>query len=177
MHLLTQETLVKVDTFAKNLHNALEARHLGSIVDIIFVSDHGMADTSHPEPIYMDDILGPEGLAAIEHEDGCPSMGIRFSPNANAAQYIRTLKVASKSEEHKGKFHVYTHETMPKRWHFAKNERIAPVYVVPELGYILTTRKEGNVGMSKGVSGVFLFFLFSTLFFCVCWVIEADDFW
>ncbi|KAJ2917003.1 hypothetical protein MD484_g3388, partial [Candolleomyces efflorescens] len=147
------ETLVKVDTFAKNLHNALEARHLGSIVDIIFVSDHGMADTSHPEPIYMDDILGLEGLAAIEHEDGWPSMGIRFSPSVNAAQYIQTLKVASKTKEHKGKFHVYTHETMPKRWHFSKNERIAPVYVVPELGYILTTRKEGNVGMSKGNHG------------------------
>ncbi|RXW25325.1 hypothetical protein EST38_g514 [Candolleomyces aberdarensis] len=147
------ETLLKVDAFAKDLHNAMEARHLGSIVDIIFVSDHGMADTSHPEPIYMDDILGPEGLSAIEHEDGWPAMGIRFAPNANAAQYLETLTRASKTKQHKGKFHVYTHETMPKRWHFANNKRIAPIYVVPELGYILTTRKEGNVGMSKGNHG------------------------
>jgi predicted AlkP superfamily pyrophosphatase or phosphodiesterase len=65
-----QETLRYVDTFAKDLHNELVARNLTEIVDIIFVSDHGMTDTSHPDLIYMDDILGEEGTQFIEHEDG-----------------------------------------------------------------------------------------------------------
>ena len=59
-----------VDTFAKNLHIQLEARNLTDIVDIIFVSDHGMTDTSHPDLVYLDEILGAEGYSYIEHEDG-----------------------------------------------------------------------------------------------------------
>ena len=46
------------------------ARNLTDIVDVVFVSDHGMTDTSHPELLYIDDILGDEGLQAVEHEDG-----------------------------------------------------------------------------------------------------------
>lgn len=59
-----------MDSFARDLHLELVARNLTDIVDIIFVSDHGMTDTSHPELVYVDDILGEDGLANIEHEDG-----------------------------------------------------------------------------------------------------------
>ena len=55
--------------FARDLHDQLEARNLTGIVDVVFVSDHGMTDTSQPEFIYMDDILG-EGWNHITHEDG-----------------------------------------------------------------------------------------------------------
>ena len=36
---------------------------------MIFVSDHGMTDTSKPELVYFDDILG-EGMSKIVHVDG-----------------------------------------------------------------------------------------------------------
>lgn len=98
----------------------------------------------------MDDILGEEGLKDIEHEDGWPSMGIRFEPKANTSHYLSALLEAS--AENPEKFDVYTKDTMPERYHFAQNERIAPIYVVPKIGYVLTTRAEGDTGMSKGVS-------------------------
>lgn len=69
-YIRAQDTLRYVDTFAKDLHTGLVDRNLTNIVDIVFVSDHGMTDTSHPEFIYMDDILGEQGWASIEHEDG-----------------------------------------------------------------------------------------------------------
>ncbi|KAG6827336.1 hypothetical protein H0H92_012185 [Tricholoma furcatifolium] len=144
-------TLGEVDSFAKDLQLALHARNLTDIVDIVFVSDHGMTDTSHPELVYMDDILGAQGLADIEHEDGWPSMGIRFRPTANETHYLELLLKAS--NENPEKFSVYTHDTMLERYHFAKNERIAPIYVVPEIGYVLTTKAEGDTGMSKGNHG------------------------
>lgn len=144
-----QRTLVQVDLFAKELHDSIAARNLTDIVDIVFVSDHGMTDTSHPEPIYMDDILGKDGIAAIAHEDGWPSMGLRFHQHANVSKHLEALLQAS--NKNPDKFDVYTHETMPERYHFANNERIAPVYAVPKIGYILTTHAEGNTGMSKGV--------------------------
>lgn len=140
-----------MDTFAKDLHTALEQRNLTDIVDIVFVSDHGMTDTSHPELVYMDNIIGKDGLNMIQHEDGWPSMGLRFYPEANASHYLELLLKAS--DENPEKFDVYTHETMPERYHFANNDRIAPIYVVPKIGYSLTTKAEGNTGMSKGVGG------------------------
>ena len=54
-----------VDLFAKDLQTALKNRNLTEIVDIVFVSDHGMADTSHPEWVYVDDYLGKEAFGLI----------------------------------------------------------------------------------------------------------------
>lgn len=154
---------MEVDKFAKNLHTALVERNLDDIVDIVFVSDHGMTDTSHPEMIYMDDIIGTDGLESIAHEDGWPSMGLRFASEANQTHYLNLLLEASDARPEA--FDVYTHETMPERYHFVNNERIAPIYVVPKIGYALTTKKEGNVGMTKGVS---FFFLRSWFGWVVC---------
>ncbi len=64
-----QRVLREVDEFARDIHESLEARNLTDIVDVVFVSDHGMTDTSHPEHIYMDDILG-EAFHEIDHIDG-----------------------------------------------------------------------------------------------------------
>ncbi|KAH9889967.1 Phosphodiest-domain-containing protein [Cubamyces lactineus] len=147
---LVNKVLKQVDVFAKDLHDAIEARNLTDIFDIVFVSDHGMTDMSHPELIYVDDILG-EGFNHIEHEDGWPAMGLRFTSKDDEVQYLKVLLNASALSG--GKFDVYTHETMPERWHFANNERIAPIYVVPRMGYALTNRIENGSGMSKGNHG------------------------
>ena len=124
----------------------------------------------------MDDILG-EGFKQIEHVDGefsigrnsvsrsdlllgWPSMGLRFSPKANASHYLNVLLEAAAVSG--GKFDVYTHETMPTRYNFSNqihHQRIAPIYVVPKIGYVLTDHVENGAGMSKGVrmkSGLFL---------------------
>ena len=138
-----------VDLFAKDLQSALRARNLTGIVDVIFVSDHGMADTSHPEWVYIDDYLGKQALDFIEHEDGWPSMGLRFSPGANTSAYLDMLLEAAKNNPEK--FDVYTHETMPQRYHYSRTPRIAPIYVVPKYGYALTTSVRGKSHMTKGV--------------------------
>ncbi|OSD07488.1 Phosphodiest-domain-containing protein [Trametes coccinea BRFM310] len=147
---LVNKVLKEVDVFAKDLHDAIEARNLTDIFDIVFVSDHGMTDMSHPELVYVDDIL-QEGFNRIVHEDGWPAMGLRFASKDDEETYYRVLLNASIASN--GKFDVYTHETMPERWHFAHNERIAPIYVVPRLGYVLTDRIENGAGMSKGNHG------------------------
>lgn len=151
-----QHVLGKVDGFAKELQASLAARNLTDIVDVVFVSDHGMTDTSHPTLVYIDDIIGQDGLDAIAHEDGWPAMGIRFRESANVTHYLRLLEEAADKDNGK-KFNVYTHENMPERWHFSHGDRIAPIYVVPQIGYVLTTRKEGDVGMSKGVRYLYAF--------------------
>ena len=95
-------------------------------------------------------LLGTQALEFIDHEDGWPSMGLRFSPEANSTVYLHLLLEAAKNNSEK--FDVYTHETMPERYHFSNNPRIAPIYIVPKYGYALTMRGRDESGMSKGVS-------------------------
>lgn len=78
-------------------------------------------------------------------------MGLHFDPLANTSHYLDILLAAA--ADNSEKFDVYTPQTMPERYHFAHSTRIAPVYVVPKMGYVLTNRKEGDVGLTKGVSG------------------------
>jgi len=150
MSALVNRTLHEVDLFVKDLHDSLSSRNVTDIIDIIFVSDHGMTDMSHPELIYMDDILG-EDYSAIEHVDGWPSMGLRFDSNANETRYMGALLDAANANPEK--FEVFTHETMPQRYHFSHNERIAPIYVIPKIGYSLTDRKGGGGFMPTGNHG------------------------
>lgn len=87
-----------------------------------------------------------------DYRVGWPSKGLRFRPSANVSYYLSRLQAAAKDPNvGKGKFDVYTHDTMPARYHFAGHPRIAPVYVVPRIGYSLTTKMEGGF-MDKGVS-------------------------
>ena len=81
---------------------------------------------------------------------GWPSKGLTFSDKCNQTKYLNILLDAA--AQNPEKFDVFTHETMPVRYHFANNYRIAPIYVVPKIGYALTTHEEGDDGMSKGVS-------------------------
>jgi hypothetical protein len=76
-------------------------------------------------------------------------MGLRFDSNANETRYMSALLDAANANPEK--FEVFTHETMPQRYHFSHNERIAPIYVIPKIGYSLTDRKGGGGFMPTGV--------------------------
>lgn len=170
-------SLAAVDLFARNLTQALGERNLTHIVDIIFVSDHGMTDTSHPTWIYVDEIVG-QPWKGVTKVDGWPSMGLRFTPDTNVTEALERL--CEYTLTHPDQFDVFTTESfsaddgtslvdlsafnygrmstgavepMPERYHFSRNYRIAPVWIVPRIGYALTDRMDGEDGMSIGNHG------------------------
>jgi predicted AlkP superfamily pyrophosphatase or phosphodiesterase len=62
--------LRNVDSFAASIHNSIKARNLTDIVDVIFVSDHGMTNTSNTRIVYLDDVMGEGHVSQIVHEEG-----------------------------------------------------------------------------------------------------------
>ncbi|WWC88224.1 uncharacterized protein L201_003129 [Kwoniella dendrophila CBS 6074] len=136
-------SLALCDEMIGKLRKGLKDRNLENIVNVIIVSDHGMAETSNDRIIYLDDILGEEGVDAIEHKDGWPSVGLRFKEGTDTEYYLNILLDAAKSSN--GTFAVYTHETMPERWHFSHGHRIAPIYVVPTIGWAISDHHEHEV--------------------------------
>ncbi|ELU37621.1 Phosphodiest domain-containing protein [Rhizoctonia solani AG-1 IA] len=104
---------MNIDVFAHSVRSGLSSRNLSSIVDVIFLSDHGMAPTHDRKWIYLDDILGEEGANEIDWKLGQPSAGLWFHPGANTTRHLRKLHKASAKPPHNFKVYTATSDVWP----------------------------------------------------------------
>jgi predicted AlkP superfamily pyrophosphatase or phosphodiesterase len=137
-------TIAGVDDMLDGLFKGLEERNLTLIVNVVVVSDHGMATTDTSRMIQLEDILD---TSLIEHMDGWPLYGLR-PKNPADLQYLYD-KLAAEAAVSPG-FEVYLRdENMPERYHFSKNERIAPLWMIPKAGWAIVTKDEFDVADAK----------------------------
>ena len=61
------------------------------------------------------------------------------------------MKEAKKS----GSFDVYTLDTMPERYHFTKNDRIAPLWIVPKTGWAVVDKEHFDVAEAQTIGRKF----------------------
>ncbi|KAL8894489.1 MAG: hypothetical protein Q9207_008490 [Kuettlingeria erythrocarpa] len=142
-------TIKRVDTMLHNLFNGLDERNLTKIVNIVVVSDHGMATTSTNRLIQLDDLVN---MDLVERIDGWPLYGLRpKSPADLQGLYANLLEEA----EHNENLEVYTKETMPERYHFSNNDRIAPLWVIPKTGWAIVHKKDFDVQEAKATGKVY----------------------
>jgi len=137
-------TITRADTMVGDILKGLEDRGLSDIVNVVVVSDHGMATTSTSRLIQLDDIID---MSLIEHTDGWPLYGLRPKDNADLDTLYAKLKVEA---EQSGNFEVYLRDSdMPERYHFSKNERIAPLWMIPKTGWAIVTKADFDVEAGK----------------------------
>lgn len=134
--------LKSVDAFVGSLLDGLEARNLTNIVNLVLVSDSGLAPTSPDRFIYLDDLVEMDN---IERVDGYPLLGLRPKPSINIKNFYRNLKSAEE-QFGEGKWNVYLRENMPKEYKFGGpgfsqyKERLAPLWLIPKIGWTFTTK-------------------------------------
>ena len=141
-------TIADVDSMLTILVEGLLARNLTEIVNLVIVSDHGMATTSTNRLIQLDDIID---LDLVDHIDGWPLRGLRLkNPDRDLGSHHTILLAAAKEQ---GTFDVYTRATMPERYHFSNNDRIAELWVVPKTGNAVVERPDFDVAeaLEKGI--------------------------
>lgn len=142
-----RQTISDVDDMLQSVFMGLTQRNLSDIVNVVVVSDHGMATTDVTRLIQLEELVNVD---EIEHIDGWPLYGLR-PKNMNDLNRIYTeLKVEAK--EHPA-VDVYLRDTdMPARYHFQHNERIAPLWIIPKAGWAIVTREEFDVaeGLKTG---------------------------
>lgn len=137
-------TINDVDTMLDQLFQGLDHRNLTDIVNVVVVSDHGMATTDTDRLIQLEDIID---TSLIEHTDGWPLYGLR-PKNPGHLQGLYDVLAAEASTN--PNFNVYLRDqNMPERYHFSNNERIAPLWIVPKTGWAIVTKKEFNVAEAK----------------------------
>jgi predicted AlkP superfamily pyrophosphatase or phosphodiesterase len=142
-----RSTIANADAMVGGILAGLQQRNLTNIVNVIVVSDHGMATTDVTRLIQLEDLIDPEEL---EHTDGWPLYGLRPKKDADLHRLYDQLKERTKGNPN---VDVYLRdEDMPERYHFSKNKRIAPLWIVPKTGWAIVTKDEFDVeeGKKKG---------------------------
>ncbi|KAI4753994.1 Phosphodiest-domain-containing protein [Aureobasidium sp. EXF-3400] len=139
-----RSTISSVDSMLGQLFSGLEQRNLTDVVNIVIVSDHGMATTSTSRLVQLDDIID---MSIIERTDGWPLYGLRPKNQSDIEPLYNKLKQEAASM--KG-FDVYLKDRdMPERYHFSQNDRIAPLWVIPWTGWAIVVKEEFNVEEAK----------------------------
>ena len=137
-------TIRRVDEMLRSIFAGLEDRNLTKIVNVVVVSDHGMATTATERLIQLDDLIDVD---RIHHIDGWPLYGLRpKDPNDLAGLYDQLSEAAAKHSH----FDVHLRDkNMPARYHFSRNDRIAPLWIVPKAGWAIVTKKDFDVELAK----------------------------
>ncbi|KAI2619624.1 ectonucleotide pyrophosphatase/phosphodiesterase family member 3 [Hypoxylon sp. NC1633] len=145
-----RSTISDVDTMLDQLFHGLEERNLTNIVNVIIVSDHGMATTDVSRMIQIEDLVDME---KVEHLDGWPLVGIR-PKNPDDLQVL--YEQATEKVKSNPNFDVYLRDKdMPERYHFSNNRRIAPLWIVPKTGWAIVERSEFDIAEAKAKNLVY----------------------
>jgi predicted AlkP superfamily pyrophosphatase or phosphodiesterase len=139
-----RSTIRRADNMLEDIFEGLEQRNLTGIVNVIVVSDHGMATTDVTRLIQLEDLVD---LNKIEHTDGWPLVGLRPRNSDDLQGLYEELAERSKTNPN---FEVYLRDVnMPERYHFSKNPRIAPLWIVPKTGWAIVKKDEMIVEEAK----------------------------
>ncbi|KAK8016110.1 ectonucleotide pyrophosphatase/phosphodiesterase 1 [Apiospora rasikravindrae] len=137
-------TIKDVDTMLDQLFHGLEQRNLTNIVNVIIVSDHGMATTDVSRMVQLDDVVD---LDKVAHVDGWPLVGIRpKNPADLQVLYEQALGNLKDNPNYEVRL---KDKDMPERYHFSKNDRIAPLWIIPKAGWAIVKKEEFDIQDAK----------------------------
>lgn len=139
------EAIARVDSALARLVDGLEARGLYDGTNLVVVSDHGMAGLSPDRAVYLDDAIDLD--ADVERVLYGATTLVWPRPGREDA-VVEALSALDGME-------VYRREDVPERFHFRDHRRIAPVVLIADVGWTLTSRAyvERRGGPSGGTHG------------------------
>jgi predicted AlkP superfamily pyrophosphatase or phosphodiesterase len=126
----TDSAIARVDSAVGALMSGLEERGLNTRVNLVVVSDHGMAAVKRGQLIYLDDFIDTASVDVVEIG---PVLSLSPRPGAGEDVYRRL----SGAHPH---LKVYRKSEVPKRYHYRVHGRIPPIIGVADEGWIVTTR-------------------------------------
>jgi predicted AlkP superfamily pyrophosphatase or phosphodiesterase len=131
---LVRQAVERMDATFGQLWEELGARKLRDQLNIVLVSDHGMADVPADHGIAIGPALGND---AAEIAGGTAFLSVFPKDGAEARLYARLKK-----------FHphlkVFRKSEIPERFHFRDSARISPLFVVADEGWAIKKTTGGN---------------------------------
>jgi predicted AlkP superfamily pyrophosphatase or phosphodiesterase len=136
--------VARVDNSLGHLLAGLERRDLLEKVNLVLVSDHGMAATSPDRVIVLSDYLD---LKTVKVTDINPTLGLIPQEPATVDDVLQKLASAHPN------LHVYRREETPAAWHYRDNPRIPPIVGLADEGWTLIEARPTDPSKHPGVGG------------------------
>lgn len=137
----TRREVVKMDQLLGTLRGRLSRLPIAGDIDLIVLSDHGMAELSEERCISVDRYVKKQWTERIIH--GTPTS--IYSRDAACRDSILT---ALSGVEH---LHVWKKEAVPAELQYGSSDRLGDILVAPDCGWLFTDRP----GAKKGGHGYF----------------------
>jgi len=138
----TRKAVLNVDKEIGRLIIGLKAREIFRQIDLIIVSDHGMASVRLTNAILLDKLFDTNLASRIFWTREIVSI---FPKAGKEDEIYQSLKRRLPPQGR-----VYRKAEMPARFHYSQSPRIAPLLVLPAEGWILTNRKAFAEMQAKG---------------------------
>lgn len=146
-----------MDDAVGHLMSGLAQRNLEKHVHLVVVSDHGMAQSDRSRLIFYDEIISAESESFLRKREAWPLLGLRLKDDApdHAIDQIYNEIYQYTQENKDCHFQVYKREEMPSRFHYDATERVAPIVMIPDVGYLIIHSTDYNTKTGKyGPNGV-----------------------
>ena len=135
-----QDAVRRIDRILGRLAQGLETRGIFEQVNLIIVSDHGMAAVDSGRVIFLDDYLDLEKVRVV---DWNPVLAVRPRTMNEDEIYL----ALAKAHPH---LQVYRKADMPGRFHYSQHRRIAPIIGIADDGWKISRR-----GIKNTVEGFY----------------------
>lgn len=145
----TAVVVASVDRTVRQLLDSIAALPFADSVNVVLVSDHGMAQIFAEQIIPVTDLLARGGVdtTRLEISDNGPTMSIWFG--GDSARMRGAYAVLSAGLVHA---HVFARRETPARWRLRDNPRAGDLLLVADEGYILQ-RRGSDRAPSAGAHG------------------------
>jgi predicted AlkP superfamily pyrophosphatase or phosphodiesterase len=126
-----RDATIRTDSYLGQLTAGLEQRGLLERVNIIVISDHGMAATATERVVLVDDYISLDDVVIADIN---PTLGLFPRAGREEAVY-RALRRAHP------RLAVYRRAETPRHWHFRDHPRIPPIVGVADVGWQVMRRR------------------------------------
>jgi predicted AlkP superfamily pyrophosphatase or phosphodiesterase len=132
----TAAAVASVDRALRQLRDSLAALPFADSVNIVLVSDHGMAQIRPEQVIPVSDLLARGGVdtTRMEVSDNGPTMSLWFGDSTRLRRAHAVLDATMP------RAHTYFRSETPERWKIRDNPRAGDLLLVAEEGWILLRR-------------------------------------
>ena len=125
----TDSAIARVDSAIGALIAGMDQRGLSQRVNLVIVSDHGMAEVKPDHFLYIEDLLAP-GSARVVDLGSVVALAPR--PGQEDEVYRRLSRAPH--------LRVYRKSEIPASFHYRASHRIQPILAVADEGWIVTSR-------------------------------------
>lgn len=144
-----RRAITRADGYIGYLLNGLERRGLQDRVNIVIVSDHGMAAVSNDRVVVLDDYIS---LDEVIISDINPTVGLFPKPGKEDAVYEALVSAHPR-------LRVYRRAETPESWHYRDHPRIPPIMGIVDEGWQIMRRetleaiRERRISAARGQHG------------------------